>query len=417
LRDQGQDVTALRKVRDAAIEAARLGQADKVETHMMQMARMLGGGGSGPGGAVPGRLASRVEAFKQATQQAVRQGRDPRAAVAVARQAEQAAEAGNMDKAEQLLDQAITQVKRAPRARGGPGGAQGWGGRGLAQRANPLNGLIRTLLQIMHLEERDLSVVWAQLTKLRKGLKGPEEGRQPGVLEPFVDTALQGLQTVAGRRRELSVRMQGRTPQAAGQPNGAPQLGQLDANRDRDRQRMLAILSDRLTPLLERIRTLSEVDFIKDREKFLNDITKAVLQPPTEEEMAASRSPLTPGQQQDAQPERIRAKMLKGSGALQQQELAGKDTTEVQNLFSEARKLLYAGELDRAEGAVDKALTLLGIPLEPFGPRPRAGAGGSAGLQPPGELYDPDAAKLRLGPSGRDRRSQPAADGSAPAVP
>lgn len=399
LRDQGQNVDALRKIRDSIIEAARLGQKGKVETHMMEMARLLGTG-PGPGGAPPGKLAAKAQAFQRAAQRAVAQGRDPRAAVAVARQAEQAAEAGDMDKAEQLLDQALSQVRRAPKGRGMPAGPGGWGGRGIAQRANPLSALVGMLMQVMQLEERDLSVVWGQLSRLQQGLKGPQEQREPSVLEPLVGTAMQALQTVAGRRRELTVRLRGQGPTSAGRQAGGPQLGQLEADRGPDRQRMLMVVANRLAPLLERVRSLSADNFLLQRGKLVEDIVRAVLQPITEEEMAAMQPPAPAAQMSQA--ERIRAKMREGSPALQRKELAGEDTTEIEGLFGEARRLLYAHDLNRAEEAVDKALTLLGIPLAQFGPP--SSAQGPDRAQPPSELYDPEASKLELAPGRSDGR-------------
>ncbi len=386
LRDQGRNVNPLRKVRDSIIEAARLGQSEKVETHMQQMARLLDAT-SGRRGAPPGKLAAKAQAFERATRRAVQEGRDPRAAVAVARQAEQAAQAGDLDRAEQLLDQALGQVKRAPKARRASGR---WGGPGGPRPANPLDALVSTLMRVMQLEERDLSVVWGQLTRLQQSLKGDQDQTEPAVLEPYVGTAMHALQNVAGRRRELTLRLRGQTPRAGRRPADGPRLGTIDADRTPDREHMLAVVSNRLGPLLERIRGMSASDFVQQQAKLVEDIARAVLQPITEEELAATPPPQAAPQ--GSQAERIRAKLLAGATALQRQELAGDDTSEVQDLFTEARRLLYAGDLGRAEEAADKALTLLGVPLKQFG------SGPGAPDRPRPELYDPEATKLELVP-------------------
>lgn len=400
LRDQGRDVDPLRKVRDSVIEAARLGQSAKVETHLQQMARLLGAA-SQQRGAPPGRLAAKAQAFERATRRAVQEGRDPRAAVAVAREAEQAAQAGDLDRAEALLDRALGQVKHAPKARRVPGRGDG---REATRRRNPLDALVSTLMRVMQLEERDLSVVWRQLSKLQQNLQGDQDHAEPSVLEPYVGTAIQALENVAGRRRQLTVRLRGQTPQAGRRQPEGPRLGAIDAARAPDREHMFAVLSNRLSPLLERIRAMSAGDFVQQQAKLVEDIAKAVLQPITDEELAAT--PLPQAAPPGSQAERIRAKLLAGASALQRQELAGEDTSEVQDLFSEARRLLYAGDLRRAEEAADKALTLLGVPLTPFG------SGPGSPERPRSDLYDPEATKLELAPGSAE--DQGGADGEHP---
>jgi hypothetical protein len=383
LRDSGANVDALRKVRDSTIEAARLGQLDKVQAHLATMDRMLGGGGSPQART---KLRSKVMAFQQAAQQAMRQGRDPRRAVAFARQAEEAAQAGDLAKADQLLDQAISGARKAPRGRGP--GPPGWG-RGRLAQANPLAGLLRVVMQVMSLEERDLANVWGQLTKLGHDLRGPEPDRQPPALLPLVDTAMQSLQTIGGRRKELTLRIRGNRRPAAGRPAQGPNLGQINTVTEAQREQLRAIMRNRLVPLLDQLRALPAADYLTSQDRIIRDLVRAVYQPPTREELAVGPPP-TAAQQRQAQADRIRAKMLKGSTVLQQQEIAGQDTTAVEDLFSRARQALYASDLNLAEQLVDRALTQLGISLDQFGPKPPA-APGSA-------LSQPDAGRLDITP-------------------
>ena len=112
--------------------------------------------------------------------------------------------------------------------------------------------------------------------------------------------------------------------------------------------------------------------------------------------------------------ERLRAKMLKASPVLEQQQIAKQDTTKIEALFAEAAKLIEARKLAEAEPLVDQALGLLGIPLEQFdAPRSPAAAKGPAldqGLQEPGGL------RLNLG--GRRQRMRYATpSATAPASP
>jgi hypothetical protein len=148
-------------------------------------------------------------------------------------------------------------------------------------------------------------------------------------------------------------------------------------------------MRNRLAPLLSQLRALTEADYLMSQDRVIRDLVRAVYQPPTREELAAGPPP-TAAEQRQAQADRIRAKMLKASPVLQQQEIAGQDTAAVEDLFSRARQARYAGDLNLAEQLVDRALTQLGIALDQFGPQP-PGAAGSA-------LSRPDAGRLDITP-------------------
>lgn len=374
MRDAGQNVDRLRKARDEVIESARLGQLEQVQQGMLAMARLFGGRAGGNG--QRGKLAAKLERFKQAAERAAQNGRDPRPAIKLVRQAEAAAEKGDLATAGKLMDQALAAVHKSPRRPTGDAGPRGWFGRGRAQRANPLAGLMRVLLGVMQLEERDLGVVWDQLGRMQARLKGPEPGRQPDVLLPILDTAVHELKTVADRRRELTTRLGNRPGKksAAGKTGSQrPGLGEFAGLRDARRQAMLVIIGNRLDALLDRVRGLSDEEYRSRKLGLMRDVVQSVLRPPSPEEQMVLGIELPQDPAGRTLAERLRAKMLKASPVLEQQQIAKQDTTKVEALFAEAAKLIQAGKLAAAEPLVDQALGLLGIPLDQFSAPPAAG--------------------------------------------
>ena len=360
LKEQGQNVDAMRKVRDQAIEAARLGQQPEVEKHMRKMAQMLGGPGGGDG---RGPLGQKAEQLKRAMKRADSQGRDVRVAFPLMKKAEEAAQAGKLDEAEKYVDQALAAVRAAPR-QSGRGGRRGtdFGRRpmGLREsRTNPLAPFSRALLGVMAAEEANLKAVTDALLQMRAlVLKDkPEAPAEPPALSPLIDRAMGELKTVAMRRQELTRRL--RPPGAKGQPGGGaqPPAGRLQQLTAAQRREMFAILLERLTPLLDSIRALPDSDYQAQRASLIREIVRAVLEPPRPEGPSSDRPVPLP-----ADPEqRVRAKMLQAAKVLKQWELDGKDTAQVEDLFAQARKALYAKQFAEAEKLVDEARKLLGM--------------------------------------------------------
>lgn len=117
LRDDGKDVDDLRGIRDAIIQAGTENDDAKVKDllgKMTQLCRLTGNKEE-----ILAELQPSIDQFKTAVEESVRQGRDPSAAVELMHKSEQAAAAGDMDKARQYLQQGITAAQRAPR--GAPG--------------------------------------------------------------------------------------------------------------------------------------------------------------------------------------------------------------------------------------------------------------------------------------------------------
>lgn len=415
MRDQGQDVDELRVARDAVIEAARLGQLERVQQRVLAMARMFpgadeGGAGGGETGGGPdegqrARLQAQAQAFRTAAEKARGQGRDLRAAMGLMQQAEQAAQAGQFDQAAKLLEQATQAANRAPRmARGDLRRGQPLGPPGGRTSAAPphLTQLVRTLFGLLSIEEQDLRFVWDKLTAVRRDLATPDEPVEPeepktpapDEVEPtpllqMVDAALGRLQGVSDRRREMSVKL-GLNKRPGGRP-GEGQPGQPGAGEAMPtREQVMAIVRERLLPLLDRIRALSAEDYDRQKDKLITALIRAVLEPPqkTPEKPATPPTPADPRQQ-------VRDKMLQATPVLRQWQIEGRDTKELDELFTAARRELYGGDVEEAGRLVDEALRKLGL-LDPETPpapaaldRPR----------PPGAgLADPEATKLRLRP-------------------
>lgn len=374
LRDAGQNVDALRTVRDEIIEAARLGQKPPVQQKMVQMLKMLGGkadmgGKPGQGGDNP--LAAKAQQLRQATNLARRQGRDIRPVLALMQQAEQAAQTGDMAAAGKFLDKALVAADRAPKMSAADARRMRLAhGRTRAPKtANPLAPFVRALLGVMGQEETDLRHVADNLASARGILFGQQPpAEQPELLKPILDKAMSQLNTVADRRKQLQMQMQ-----QARRPNGKPLLPKAQGRPrpgtpldEQQRQGMLQIVSARVGLLLDRMRAMPEEEYTKDRKRLIRDVLQAVFAPPTAEEQAQlaatkPQRPLTTGQRTEA----VRAKMLKASPALRACDVAGKDTKPIEALFAQARKDLYAGKLDEAEKAVDEAMQLLGLQAPP----------------------------------------------------
>lgn len=382
LRDQGQNVDALRKVRDQVLEAARLGRVEGVQAKMAEMMAMLRGQG-GPDGAGPGRdrgpLARKAARLKQEVERARSQRRDVRAVFGLMRKAEQAAQAGKMAEAEKFLDQALAAVRQAPRAmvrRGRDARSRAMMAR-RGRQPNNLAPFVRALLGVMGAEENNLKVISSQLVSLRQALTGeqpqPSDLQDPvetpqsvevAALKPMVDRAIDEMQVMATRRQELSRQMRGGAP-ASGQAARPPRP---DAAA---RRATMAILAERLTPVLDRLRAMSDDEYRKEKGNLIRDIVRAVLAPPQRPQTVA------PKPQPPADPEeRVRAKLLETQPVLAKWKADGKDTAEIEDLLAQARKALYAEQFEEAEKQVDEARKLLGMDeaavpgaAEP-GPRP-----------------------------------------------
>lgn len=386
LRDAGQNVDELRKVRNDVIKAAGQGNAEDVEKQMVRMMGMLreqGGGGEEPG---RGPLGRKAQQLKRLVQQAEREGKDIRPVLMLMQKTEQAATAGRMDEAGKYIDQAMAATQRLPRRRGGRGMGdmrRRWTGVRPGMK-NPLAPFARVLLSVMGAEERDLKTVTDYLLDLRKLVVREEPPVSPkDELAPVIDKALAEMQVVSNRRQDLAKAMRGQRPGKPGQP-GQPGQGMMPPPGERprltadERRQMFAILLDRVVPILERVRGLSNDDYLDQRGAIVRELVRAVTERPRPSEAPGPTQPTV----FPSDPEqRVRAKMMQASPVVKQWELLGRDTSEVEKLFAQARKELYARRFTEAEKLVDDARKLLGLEeTPPAGTAPGASAPTGGGI-------------------------------------
>ena len=119
LRDDGKNVDDLRSIRDAIIEAGAQNDDAKVKDLLGKMTQLCSLTDNKE--EILAELQPSIDQFKAAVEESVRQGRDPSGAVELMHKSEQAAAAGDMEKAKQYLQQGITAAQRAPRGGGAPG--------------------------------------------------------------------------------------------------------------------------------------------------------------------------------------------------------------------------------------------------------------------------------------------------------
>lgn len=113
LRDDGKDVEDLRSIRDAIIEAGAQNDDAKVKDLLGKMTQLCSLTDNKE--EILAELQPSIDRFKAAVEESVRQGRDPSGAVELMHKSEQAAAAGDMEKAKQYLQQGIAAAQRAPK--------------------------------------------------------------------------------------------------------------------------------------------------------------------------------------------------------------------------------------------------------------------------------------------------------------
>ena len=374
LKAQGKNVDELRKVRDRTIEAARLGQQPEVEKYMQQMYGMLRGE---MGGEERGPLGKKAQRLKAAVNRATERGRDVRAVFPLMKKAEQAAEAGNFEQAEKYIDQALAAVRSAPRRTGGDFARRM---RNMRQgRANPLAPFARVLLGVMAAEEANLKAVTQDLLQMRQWVLSdtPEKPAEPQELSPVIDRALGEMQTMSNRRQELARTMRSRNAKGRPGDGALAQLARRQQLTPEQRREMFALLLERLNPILDEARKLSDADYQAQRPSLIRSIVAAVLERPRPNTAVAPEPAPLPSDPE----QRVRAKMLEASKVLKQWELQGNDTAPAEELFAKARKALYARDYAEAEKLVDEARKLLGMTETPGTQEATVGGTGDNGIK------------------------------------
>ncbi len=207
LRDAGVDVNDLRAIRDSLIEAARLGQDEKVRTLLAKMQKMVRskGGGAEPG--LPEELREGLEKFRGVAEEANRQGRDVRPAMELLRRAEALAAEGKVDEAKAVIQKAIkaAQSARKRQERRRPMRLRAPQGRRPARAPGAEGGfapfLLQGLLGMMAAEEADLTYAYQKIDNAMVAIR--EKNAEQ--IKEILDEALGHFSAIGKRRHEFSI--------------------------------------------------------------------------------------------------------------------------------------------------------------------------------------------------------------------
>lgn len=375
-------VDELGVLREQMVSAAAAGQTDRVAALLEQARDKIGAVGPGRAGAqLPDTLQAKLRTFSGAIQQARGQGRDIRRAVELAQQSEQAARDGNVKRAENLMDRALSALQRAPRmSRQAPAAGRRPPARPgqMPQPAAEL-GFLRYLTDlfggVMRTEERDLTQVWESINIAAGAIreKNAEQVRE------ILSDAQEALREIGQRRRNMGAAIQQAQQQLRqGRPERAETATQ---QREERTETVLARIGDILT----RVRTMSPEEFEGKRE----DVAKmllAALTAPVERDDQAPQREMTPQ-------ERVTAKMrLAGQMYLRVKNELQLDTTELDEQFASVRELIAAKRYEEAEKLADEAVGRMQAMIAGAAPDE---AGGSEDYGPQLE-FEPPAPSLDL---------------------
>ncbi len=349
LREGGLNVDDLRSIRESIIEAARLGQTDRV-TQLLGKARDLIKAKTGED--IPDEIKGQLAEFGKAFNQARREHRDVRPAATLAERAQRAAQRGDLPKARELIDKAITALKNArrmgpPRRRPEPR---------RAERNRPdqppiafLEYVANSLMEVMHAEDNDLARVWKSVNTAAGAVreKNAEQVRE------ILGGAMRALQSIGIRRRMLTKDIGEKEKQASG-----PREGRGKRPKPPSREEMVKEVRGRIGDVLAEVRKLSDEDFERYKDKFAEELVNAVLAP----------GPRPPGvglgagaraERPMSVEERTRAKMQMAAEPYLRLKRTDADTTELDARFQEARQALAEGDYAEAEQIVDGSLEMM----------------------------------------------------------
>ena len=344
LRRAGAPTDELEQMRASMVEAARTGQAERVEQLLEQAREKVALGG---GAALPDPLRDKLAAFGQAFGRAQREGRDVRRAAELAQRSEAAARAGEFERAAGLLDEATAALRSAPRGRGARAPRPGQAGQRGAPPVGPELGFLRFLSQIfdrvMKTEEADLTRVWESINNAAGAIR---EHNADQVRE-ILGGAMDAMRSIGARRREMVRTIQQAQEQARA---AGPQQGPSEAER---RERTEVVLA-RVEAILARVRELSAEQYEAAKEQIARDLMAALTAPvATSAPPSAAEPELTPE-------ERVRAKMrLAGQMYVQLKASTDADTSGLDERFEEVRRLITEHDYGQAEELLDATVAIM----------------------------------------------------------
>lgn len=351
LEQAGANIGSLKRLRGRIVEAARLGQTDRVDSLMSEARQAVDEIGQG---GLPDTLAEKIKRFQQAAERAQSERRDIRAAVRIARQSEEAARQGDFDRAEQLMESAVEALERAPRAQRAPGqpGAvrpdrPEEPGPAMAPEFAFTRFLAGLAGRVMQAEEEDLSQIHESINIAMGAIRE----RNTEQLREILNDARESLQSISERRREMTTTIE-ETQESIAQE--APRdMQEAEEAAARERERHQEVVLSRLSELVEQIRHLPEDEFEQHREEIAQRVIAAVTAPV--EPVDAERK------QVEMKPEeRVREKMrIAGEIYAAIRRETDLDTEELDEHFAEVRELIAAQDYERAEEMVDEGVAMM----------------------------------------------------------
>jgi len=361
-------VDELKQLRSGMVDAATLGQADRVEELLTQARAKLERQSAD---SLPPALQTKLQEFGQAMQQAQRETRDPSQALAFAKRSERAAQQGDFKRAEELMDKAITALKSAPRMRvprrpaGGPGGAQARGMPPMSPEIGLIKFVADVAMNVMRSEERDLTQIWESINIAAGAIREKNADQ----IREILDEAKDSFHVIGERRRE----MQGAIQQAQEQVREARggQGGERPEGPQRpDRQAIV----ERVAGILAKVREMPDEEFQSNRQAIAQAVLEAMTAPVQAPPDEAQEGPeLTPEQRVSAKMERA------GNIYLMLKEQEGVDVSALDDTFKKVRELIAEHQYEQAEKLVDEGMAAM---REMAGDAAPDGAGGAEGYGP-----------------------------------
>jgi hypothetical protein len=270
--------------------------------------------------------------------------------VALAKKSERAAQQGDLQRAERLMDQAIAALKdaphmRAPQRASGPSGA-----RGRAPQMGPQIGFLKFLAEtfgkVMQIEEQDLQEI-RRAIGIATGAIREKNAEQ---IREILGDAKDALSDIGERRRDMSKAIEQAQQQVRQAREARPEAPERpDEPSEEEQEQRQQMIVGRVANILSKVRAMPEEEFRANRAQIAQAVLQAMTAPvPTPRERI----------EEDLSPEeRVRQKMeMAGEIYRQLRDHPEADVSELDDTFSKVRDLLTEHEYERAEELVDEGV-------------------------------------------------------------
>ena len=346
LREAGIDVDDLRDLRTQMLEAAQLGNEQKL-SELLAQARELIEKKTGP--EAGGDFERDMQNFGKAFAMAQQQHRDVRPAARLAGQAERAARQGEMGRARELIGKAAVALKTARRMRAQRRPSGMMMRRPMSQQMGPpemafLRFLTGQLNSVMQMERGDLARIWDKINIAADAIR-EHNGEQ---LREILGEASEALDTINVRRQKMSTQIQEAERRIMGdarQPDRRP--------RGPSPEEMMRRLQKQIDTVLAEAREMDDEEFARERERLAVALIEVLMPRPSQPRPTdVNEADLTPE-------ERVRAKLQIVAQPYAELKRRDVDTGELDALFTHTREALVAHDYARAEKLVDSSVAIL----------------------------------------------------------